>query len=134
MIPVFSRVDTIVLRVADRVAAIRWYRSKLGFQVLFEDEAAGLAVLHTGRDATLTLWELRDGETVAPRDLAGPFPVFEAKDAVAERAELIARNVGTSELRTMPRARLFSFWDLDGNRLEACEVVENCARLTAPRA
>ena len=128
MIPVFSRVDTIVLRVADRVAAIRWYRSKLGFQVLFEDEAAGLAVLHTGRDVTLTLWQLRDGETSAPPDLAAPFPVFEAKDAVAERAELIARNVGTSEMRTMPRARLFSFWDLDGNRLEACEVVETCGR------
>ena len=122
--PVFSRVDTIVLRVADRVAAVEWYRTKLGFQVLFQDEAAGLAVLHMGRDATITLWQLRDGEVTAPRELAGTFPVFEAKDAAAERAELIARGVGASELRIMSRVRLFSFWDLDGNRLEACEVLE----------
>ena len=52
--PVFSRVDTVVLRVADRVTAVEWYRTKLGFQVLFQDEAAGLAVLHMGRDATIT--------------------------------------------------------------------------------
>ena len=29
-----------------------------------------------------------------------------------------------SELRIVSRVRLFSFWDLDGNRLEACEVLE----------
>jgi catechol 2,3-dioxygenase-like lactoylglutathione lyase family enzyme len=122
--PVFSRLDTVVVRVADRVAAVEWYRTKLGFQVLFQDEAAGIAVLHLGRDATLTLWQLREGEVTPPRELAGSFPVFEAKDAAAERAELIARGVDASELRTVARVKLFSFRDLDGNRLEACEVVE----------
>ena len=132
--PVFSRIDSVVLRVHDHDAAVEWYRDRLGFNVLFADPAARIAVLDMGRGDTLTLWELAPEEIGTSGDMAGPFPVFEASNAAAQRAELIARGVLTSELRALPRVRCFSFWDLDGNRLEACEVVEpsNSSSLSSP--
>jgi catechol 2,3-dioxygenase-like lactoylglutathione lyase family enzyme len=121
--PVFYRIDSVVIRVRDRAPALDWYRSRLGLRLLFEDREAGLAILDMGRGDTITLWQLQADEIAPARGIAGIFPVFEAIDAAAERAELIMRGVTTSELREFPRARCFTFWDLDGNRLEACEVI-----------
>jgi hypothetical protein len=123
--PVFSRIDSVVLRVRDCGAAIDWYRSRMGFRLLFEHPAAGVAVLDMGRGDSLTVWQLGPDEVRPSAHMAGTFPVFEAEDAPGQRAELIARGVKTSELRDAPPLRCFSFWDLDGNRLEACEVVRS---------
>jgi catechol 2,3-dioxygenase-like lactoylglutathione lyase family enzyme len=120
----FYRIDSVVIRVQDRAAAVEWYRTRLGFRVLFEDRAAGIAVLDMGRGDSLALWQLRPDEVGAPPDMASTFPVFEATDAAAQRTELIARGVATSELRDLSRLRSFTFWDLDGNRLEACQLIE----------
>lgn len=120
--PVFYRIDSVVVRVRNRAEALDWYRSRLGFRLLFEEREAGLSILDMGRGDTLTLWQLGPDE-IAPAGVARIFPVFEAVDAAADRAELITRGVVTSELREFPRARCFTFWDLDGNRLEACEVI-----------
>ena len=86
--------------------------------------APGIAVLDMGRGDSLALWQLRPDEVGAPPDMASTFPVFEATDAAAQRTELIARGVATSELRDLSRLRSFTFWDLDGNRLEACQLIE----------
>jgi hypothetical protein len=123
--PVFTRIDSVVVRVHDCASSVEWYRNRLGFQVLFLNLTFGIAVLDMGRGDSLTIWQLRPDEVSAPGDMAGTFPVFEATDAAAQRAELIARGVNTSELREVSRLRCFSFWDLDGNRLEACEVVKS---------
>ena len=120
---VFSRIDSVVLRVHHREAAVDWYLARLGFRILCEDAAAGVTVLDMGRGDTLTLWQLRGNEIAVIRNMSGTFPVFEATDAVAQRAELIARGVEASQVREVSRLKSFSFWDLDGNRLEACEVV-----------
>jgi catechol 2,3-dioxygenase-like lactoylglutathione lyase family enzyme len=120
----FYRIDSVVIRVQDRAAAVEWYRTRLGFRVLFEDRAAGIAVLDMGRGDSLALWQLRPDEVGAAPDMASTFPVFEATDAAAQRTELIARGVATSELRDLSRLRCFTFWDLDGNRLEACQLIE----------
>lgn len=120
----FTRIDSIVLRVRSRQAAVAWYRSSLGLQVVFEDAAEGLAVLNVGRGASLTLWELRAGEDGAFDEKAGTFPILEALDARSQRLHLQSRGVVTSDLRETSGLRCFSFWDLDGNRLDACEVVE----------
>ena len=42
----------------------------------------------------------------------------------SQRLHLQSRGVVTSELRETSGLRCFSFWDLDGNRLDACEVLE----------
>ena len=123
--PVFSRIDSVVLRVHDRAAAVEWYRTRLGFQVLFAHLAIGVAVLDLGRGDTLTLWELGADDVSPVEDMPAAFPVFEATNAEEQRAELVARGVTASELRSMPGIRCFSFWDLDGNRLEACELLDS---------
>ena len=101
-----------------------WYRASLGLQVLFEDPAEGMAVLNVGQGCSLTLWELPPGEERAPGDTSGVFPILEAVDARGHRLHLQNRGVVTSELREIPGLRCFTFWDLDGNRLDACEVLE----------
>ena len=121
----FTRIDSIVLRVRSRQAAVDWYRSSLGLHLLFEDASAGMAVLAVGRGYSLTLWELRPGEECVFGEKACTFPIFEALDARGQRLDLQGRGVVTSELREAPGLRCFSFWDLDGNRLDACEVVES---------
>lgn len=83
-----------------------------------------MAVLNVGRGCSLALWELRAGEHVAVDEKAGAFPIFETLDARSQRLLLQSRGVVTSELRETPGLRCFSFWDLDGNRLDACEVLE----------
>jgi catechol 2,3-dioxygenase-like lactoylglutathione lyase family enzyme len=119
----FNRIESIVLRVHDRHAAVAWYRAALGLQVLLDDPAEGMAVLNVGHGYSVTLWELREDEVGAFDEHSCTFPIFEADDAARQRRELQARGVVTSELREIPGLRCFSFWDLDGNRLDACEVL-----------
>jgi hypothetical protein len=83
-----------------------------------------MAVLNAGQGSSLTLWELRAGEASAFYQKAGTFPILEAVDACSQRLHLQSRGVVTSELREASGLRCFSFWDPDGNRLDACEVVE----------
>jgi catechol 2,3-dioxygenase-like lactoylglutathione lyase family enzyme len=120
---VFTRIDTIVLRVTDYSAASDWYCTNLGFTVVFADPGEGLAVLGLGQGTSLTLWQLQPGEA-GPKDSSGcPFPIIASSDASAQRRELMACGIRTSDLSELPGLRFFSFWDLDGNRLEGCEVV-----------
>jgi hypothetical protein len=120
----FTRIESIVLRVRSRQAAVAWYRGSVGLQLLFEDPAEGMAVLNAGQGCSLTLWELRPGDELAGGEKSGTFPIFEAIDARAQRLQLQSRGVVTSALREIPGLRCFTFWDLDGNRLDACEVLE----------
>ena len=81
-------------------------------------------MFNAGRGASLSVWELRPDETAPEPGTEGTFPIFDAVDARAQRHELILRGVRTSRVRETAGARCFSMWDLDGNRLEACEVIE----------
>jgi hypothetical protein len=113
-----------VLRVRDCMASVEWYQECLGFRVLFEDRDKGVAVLAVGPEDTVTLWQLASDERTASTDPSRPFLVFEALDAAAERLQLVGRGVRASNLRPVSRnLQCFTFWDLDGNRLDACEVV-----------
>jgi catechol 2,3-dioxygenase-like lactoylglutathione lyase family enzyme len=124
----FSRIESIVLRVRSRQAAVAWYRESLGFEVVFEDPAEGMAVLGVGRGCSPTLWELPAGEEGTPGAISGTFPIFEAIDIRRQRLLLQGRGVATSELREIPGLRCFTFWDPDGNRLDACEALEGPQR------
>ncbi|HEX3158345.1 MAG TPA: VOC family protein [Gemmatimonadaceae bacterium] len=117
----FSRLDTLILRVRDLTAAQTWYAETLGLEAAFVDETEGLAVL--GLDGTsLTLWALKPGERAATGG-SGSYPIFGVADAAAAHARLAERGVAAEALQTAPGVRFFGFHDLDGNRLEACEVL-----------
>jgi catechol 2,3-dioxygenase-like lactoylglutathione lyase family enzyme len=119
----FSHIESIVLRVRDLAAAVEWYRSHLGLRVVYDDPSKGLAVIKIGRGGSLTLWELGSDDMYFP-EVAGSFPVFEGTRVALQREELMARGVRASAMREFPGVRCFSFWDLDGNRLEVCEILD----------
>lgn len=121
--PLFSRIDTVILRVRDLAQARAWYATALGLHPVFEDPAEGLIVLGVGGTGSLTLWQLGPGETPPPQDAAGTYPIFAAADAAAERKALEARGVPVGDLAEGPGVRFFGFRDPDGNRLEACQVL-----------
>jgi hypothetical protein len=114
--------------VRNRQAAGAWYRASLGLQVLFEDPAEGMAVLNVGQGCSLTVWELPAGAEGTLGATSGTFPILETVDARAYRLHLQSRGVVTSELRETAGLRCFTFWNLDGNRLDVCEVLEAVAR------
>lgn len=117
----FSRLDTVILRVRDLKAAQAWYAQTLELKATYVDEAEGLAVL--GLEGTsLTLWQLKPGETLASIG-SGTYPIFVVADVGAAHERLRSRGAAVDPLQTGPGVRFFSFRDLDGNRLEACEVL-----------
>jgi len=126
--PSFTRIESVVLRVRSLPAAVAWYRASLGLQVLFEDSAEGMAVLNVGQGCSLTIWELPAGAEGTPAGASGTFPILEAVDARAYRLDLQSRAVVASDLRETAGLRCFTFWDLDSNRLDVCEVLETLPR------
>lgn len=124
MAPLFDRIDTLILRVADHRAAAGWYAAALGLQTTHDDDGEGLSVLSLPQGSSLTLWQRKPGEAAAVPDAQGAYPIFATGDAVAAREELRRRNVRVGELEDGPGVRWFTFHDPDGNRLEACEVLE----------
>ena len=77
---VFTRIDTIVLRVTDYSAASDWYcRIRVHGRLCRSRE--GLAVLGLGQGTSLTLWQLQPGEA-GPKDSSGcRFPSSRAATA-----------------------------------------------------
>ena len=117
----FSRLDTIILRVRDVGTARQWYAGALDLHPVYVDDAEGLVVL--GMDGTsLTLWQLRPGEAPAA-GTACTYPIFGIEDAAAAHARLRDRGVTVDPVQDGPGVRYFSFYDSDGNRLEACQVL-----------
>jgi catechol 2,3-dioxygenase-like lactoylglutathione lyase family enzyme len=120
--PLFERIDTVILPVRDYEAAADWYAERLGLQPIHTDPVEGLVVLPFDGHS-LTLRQLKPGETRPPGGTCVPFPIFVTGDAVVLHAELQARGVAVDQLQDGGGVRFFSFWDLDGNRLEACQVL-----------
>jgi catechol 2,3-dioxygenase-like lactoylglutathione lyase family enzyme len=120
--PLFERIDTIILRVRDYEAAADWYAERLGLQPAYTDPIEGLVVLPFDGHS-LTLWQLKPGESLPPRGTCVPFPIFVTADVATLHAALQARGVATDQVQDGGGVRFFTFWDLDGNRLEACQVL-----------
>jgi catechol 2,3-dioxygenase-like lactoylglutathione lyase family enzyme len=117
----FEGIDTVILRVRDLDAARAWYTERLGFRESFGDLAAGLVVLECGGRTTITLFALAPGESAGHAPVC--WPVFHVRDAEGTRAALDARGVSVEPLQSDGTVRWFDFVDLEGNRLEACEVL-----------
>ena len=116
----FSRLDTVILRVRDLAAARAWYAATLDLHPVYEDATQGLAVLGLDGGTSLTLWASPERAPIAP---SSTFPIFAVADAAAAHAHLRARGASTGPLVEAPGVRYFRFADPDGNPLEACEVV-----------
>ena len=96
--PLFERIDTVILRVRDYEAAADWYAERLGLQPAYTDPVEGLVVLPFDGHS-LTLWQLKAGETLPPRGTCVPYPIFVTADAAALHAELQARGVAVDQVQ-----------------------------------
>jgi catechol 2,3-dioxygenase-like lactoylglutathione lyase family enzyme len=119
---VFRSLDTVLIRVRDIYMAKVWYQEKFGFAEPYFDQAERLAVFDLGGTTSLTLWELKTGETLASSDQAKPFPIFSVADAYQTWKILCERGVALDEVVQGGGVTYFTFRDLDGNLLEACQV------------
>ncbi len=118
----FSSIDTVLLRVQDVGAAKSWYRDKLGMEASYEDEAQRLVVLDAGAGTSITLWELKRGETPAAPGSATTYPILAVENAQYAWRALRERGVLVDPVTQSAGVTWFQFRDLDGNRLEACQV------------
>jgi predicted enzyme related to lactoylglutathione lyase len=120
---IFSRLDTVILRVKDLRRAMEWYEQKLGLTASSIDERENRVAFDLGGTTSLTLWQLKPGEALPARGAAGTYPIFSVDDAEGTHARLRSRGVTASTLQTGGGVCSFSFFDLDGNRLEVCQIL-----------
>ena len=122
-VDLFATLDTVVLRVHDVDAAKAWYQAKLGLEVSSEDMGERLVTFELRGGTSLTLLELKRGESLLETlGVVGTFPVFAVLDARHAWEVLRARDVLVDPLRDTGPVLSFEFRDLDGNKLEVRET------------
>jgi catechol 2,3-dioxygenase-like lactoylglutathione lyase family enzyme len=119
---IFTRLDSVRVRVRDIDSARSWYERTLGFTAVHADERERVVIFGLGGTATLTLWQLKPGERLAPAGSAIPFPVFIVEDAHASHDLLHSRDVSVDPVQESSVGRSFSLRDPDGNRMEISEL------------
>jgi catechol 2,3-dioxygenase-like lactoylglutathione lyase family enzyme len=117
----FSHIDTVIVRVRDMSRAVQWYSRTLGLAAVYSDPAEGLTVLGL-QGTSLTLWQLKPHEDGAEPS-GRSFPIFAVADAAAAHHHLVGHGATVEPLQEGHGVRFFTFRDLDGNRLEACQVL-----------
>ncbi|MBK7142415.1 MAG: VOC family protein [bacterium] len=118
----FRKVDTVMLRVADLEKSRAWYREKLGVKELFGEKKENLVVISFGGDTSITLWQLKEGQSLTPGAKTGCFPILMSDDVRRAHRTLSERGVQTEPVQSGGSVQWFAFYDLDGNRIEVCEV------------
>jgi catechol 2,3-dioxygenase-like lactoylglutathione lyase family enzyme len=129
---IFTKLDTVIVRVRDLERARAWYDEKLGLKAAFIDDTEKLAVLGTGGATSLTIYQLKPREKLVTPPLtfeaspggervAGTYPIFCADDIKTTYELLKSRGVMVEpEIHTGGGGQWFAFSDLDGNKMEVC--------------
>jgi predicted enzyme related to lactoylglutathione lyase len=105
---------TCSIQSADMDAAIQWYQSMLGFQLMYRVDEIGWCELTTPvSNVTVGISQVE-----TPQVRGGATLVFGVRDIDAARAELEGRNVRfDGETMTIEgMVRLATFFDIDGNK------------------
>ncbi len=113
-------IDTVIMRVSNLGKSSRWYSEKPKLQPVYEDEASGIVVFETGSPTSLTLWQTDEIITICDNS---SFPIFSVADAKNAQTEFSAIGIRTDELQVSDNLVSFFFYDPDGNRMEACQVL-----------
>lgn len=116
-------IDTIIIRVANLKKSKEWYVDVLGLEMIFNDPNFGLTVLNTKGATSLTLWQTED--KIERNSKVTSYPIFKTSDAKKARNEMLENGIEVSELEVDEQIKSFQFFDLDGNVLELCEVIQN---------
>ncbi|MBX2970037.1 MAG: VOC family protein [Cyclobacteriaceae bacterium] len=113
-------IDTVIVRVADYSFSKKWYEEKLELTPVWDDPILKLAVMDTGSPTSITLWQT-DSKIEVNRKTAS-YPIFRILSAVEAHSALQKRGVQVSDIITDHAVTYFTFFDPDGNVLEACQV------------
>jgi catechol 2,3-dioxygenase-like lactoylglutathione lyase family enzyme len=120
---IFTRLDTVLLRVRDFQISKAWYEEKLGFVASYVSEEEKLAVFDMGGATSFTIWQLEPGEQLVTGGSNGTFPIFLAEDAMSARERMRSMNIEVEDILESGGVFSFGFFDPDGNRLEVCQVL-----------
>ncbi|WP_044336721.1 VOC family protein [Rossellomorea aquimaris] len=111
----FSKLDTIHMRVKDLKKSNQWYIEVLEFEQIFD--SGNYVVFQIGQgDTTLTIQE---GEV--RRSSVKPILFSDALEET--RLKLVEKEVKVGEIQEDGEVTFFEFWDLDGNGFEACQYI-----------
>ncbi|MBI2845738.1 MAG: VOC family protein [Chloroflexi bacterium] len=117
---IFKHMDVVIIRVRDVKKSQEWYEKTLGFKISFANDKSRLVVFKTGGKTGLCLWQLKRGERLPPRKVAGTYPNFFVEDLEKTWHLLEKRGVKLDRIvRGGGGVKWFVFYDPDGNRLEA---------------
>ncbi|WP_239984657.1 VOC family protein [Lentibacillus sediminis] len=112
-----ERIDTICLKVADIEQSSRWYQNVLGFKEAFRGEDH--CILNIG-DSAVPLTIEKDKEQAGEPRQSQVYPIFYTKDIEKTCRQLQKQEVKTGEIQYDGVNKFVDFFDLDGNRLQAC--------------
>ncbi len=114
--------DKVIIRVFDIARSRDWYITKLGLSESLVDIKYKLIVFDTGNNTSLTIWE--NDRNIAIEKVTSTIIIFKTKDAHTTRLELKNKGVLVDGVIEDDFVKYFFFYDLDGNVLEACQVME----------
>jgi catechol 2,3-dioxygenase-like lactoylglutathione lyase family enzyme len=120
---IFTRLDTVLLRVRDFHTSKIWYEEKLGFVASYVSEEEKLAVFDLGGATSFTIWQLKPSEPLVAGGSNGTYPIFLADDAGLMHERMKAMNIDVDDIQKSGGVHSFGFFDPDGNRLEVCQVL-----------
>ena len=115
----FSKIDTVTIRVGDVVAAQSWYEEKLQMRPNYFDDEQRIVVMESDSETTITLWEREPFDVPVPLGRRGTYPVLFTDQIEESHAVLIGRGVNAEAIEGEPgEPRWFGFTDPDGNYIE----------------
>ena len=118
----FTKVDTVIVRVPDLERARKWYEENLDLEPGFIDTRKDrLVIFKTGGETSFTIYELKPGEERPTGKTPASYPILYAPDIIAAHRHLTEHGVKVGPVQGTPgRTQWFSFWDLDQNLIEVC--------------
>ena len=115
----FSKIDTVTIRVGDVVAAQSWYEDKLGLRPNYYDDEQRIVVMESDSETTFTLWEREPFDPPSPLGRRGTYPVLFTDNIEETHFALTGRGVNAEPIAGAPgEPRWFGFTDPDGNYIE----------------
>jgi catechol-2,3-dioxygenase len=116
----FTKIDTFIIRVTDIASSKKWYQEVLELSPSYESQGEHPIVifsLSSGSSLTLYQWLKDEEHSTHP---STSYPIFFAENIEEVYKKLVERKVSVSTLQKDLGTTFFSFYDIDGNKLEVC--------------
>lgn len=121
MAGMFSRIDTVIVRVKNLKKARQFYEEVLELTPTYAgNKDHPIVVYKVGEETPLTIYQLQPDEVMPAKRFASSYPIFFAEDIVQVHTKLKSRGVDVGNIEDDGTVKFFGFRDTDGNRLEVC--------------